>query len=611
MKQRVIIIGRNQYIGELMPYLPANAFINKFAPGCGGTMAELLGKRNSIIIVPNVPVIKGKVKKMLKDFNLEILGIHYPNNKRKQIVDYLLRDDLEFKNIMVTPESYRHLVDAFGTEEIKQKYDRHKDFFLLFDESEKIVQDVAYRQTITEPLDDFFLYKERSMISATPIVPSDYRFNQHGFEHILFKPNYDYSIDIELITTNSLLYGIREYLKSNPSDTYCFFMNSTQGILSIIKELGIENESQIFCSDDAVRKLRDKEFTQAYSELRGLKKYSFFTSRFYSAVDIDLDVKPNVVLLTDLYFAEHSIFDPATESIQAIGRFRNGINKATHITNTNPKIEYQTREMASRFLDGNFEAYQRIYTLRESSETGEANWKAYDIALNVLPFKNYVVKGTCRKDYYKVDNKLDEEMVRSYYRSEKAIIKAYKSVPHFKLTHQAVKCVSGDLERLKRSSVKGKQEIFKMVVEQLDKFQPSNKVGKFVIDNRMEVINELRRDYPEEHGAFYKYGIDKIKKAKYSLKKLEREDKGGSPSIYEQLPLINEAMRMFSTGTDLSCGSVNVKVNALKKKYNLKGTVKEILYNFFGEISDRYQRTIKDKRVWCIKLGSPKFILDS
>ena len=611
MKQRIIYIGKNQYIGDLMPYLPANAFINKFAPGCGGTMAELLAKRNSIIIVPNVPVIEGKVSKMLKDYNLEVLGIYYPNNKIKQIIDYLLRDDVEFKNIMVTPESYKYLVAAFDDKQVKLKYDRHKDFFLLFDESEKLVQDVAYRGTITEPLDEFFLYEKRSMISATPILPSDHRFNQYGFEHILFKPTYEYSIDIELITTNSLLYGIREYLKSNPSNTYCFFMNSTQGILSVIKELGIENESQIFCSDDAVRKLKRKNFTQAYSELRSLKKYSFFTSRFYSAVDIDLDVKPNVVLLTDLYFAEHSIFDPATESVQAIGRFRNGINKATHITNTNPKIEFQTREMASRFLDGNFEAYERIYTLRESSDKGEANWKAYDIALNYLPFKSYVVKDTCKKDHFKIDNKLDEEMVRSYYRNDNAIIRAYKSVSHFKLSHKTVKCVSGDLEKLKRSNVKGKQQIFKMVVAQLEQFQPNGNLGMFVIDNRMEVINELRRDYPEEHGAFYKYGTDKIKKANYSLKKLKREHKDSSPNIKEQLPLITETMKTFSTGIDLVCSSVNKKTNDLKRKYDLKGTVKEILSHFFGEISDRYQRTINGKRTWCIKLGSPKFILDS
>lgn len=605
MKTRTIYLGKGQFISDLCAFLPANAFINKKIPGCGGTTAELLCDRNSIIIVPNVPVIIGKVKKMKKGHNIDVLGVYYPFNKKRDITEYLLRGDIPYKNIMVTPESYKYLVEAFEDATIKEKINRHRDFFLLFDESEKIIQDVSYRKTITEPLNDFFLYNERSMISATPIIPSDPRFEENGFEHVVFKPKYNYSVPLHINITNNLIVTVREYLKNNINTHYCFFMNSTDGILSLIKQLKIEDESQIFCGFNSLKKLKRLKFINVSAELTPFKKYTFFTSRFYSAVDIDLEFKPDVILLTDIYFAEQSIFDPATESVQAFGRFRNGIQQATHITNINSNVEFQTREMALKYLEGSCEAYERIYTLRESSLIPSGNWDAYNLALSVLPFKNYVVEGTIKKDYFKIDNKLDEDMVKSYYSSADRLLEIYNTSLNFKITHSVTNCISGDKEKLRRSRVKGDKDLFKEVVKQLDAF--NTPPTEFWIDNRLEVINELAEAYPEFVKAYFDHGKPAIVKAAYSLKALKNiTQKKLKQERFSELPVMIDFMNLFPTNVNIPCTRFNTGMDNIKTKYGISGNNLEIMRRYYSNISDRYQIN----RAWHIKLNNPKFILN-
>ena len=87
--------------------------------------------------------------------------------------------------------------------------------------------------------------------------------------------------------------------------------------------------------------MKDAGFTNAVSSIDyPLAKYNFFTSRFYSAVDIELNVKPDILILTNLNNAVYTTVDPYTEAIQIQGRFRRmfedkqTFNSLTHITNT-------------------------------------------------------------------------------------------------------------------------------------------------------------------------------------------------------------------------------------------------------------------------------------
>ena len=119
------------------------------------------------------------------------------------------------------------------------------------------------------------------------------------------------------------------------------FINSTETIYSIMNKLDILEQSTVFCAYNSVKNLKDKKFSQVYSDWDAAKmnKYNFLTSRFFNALDIELDFQPEVFIVTDVTMATQSIIDPFTDTIQIIGRFRNGIVSASHITNTDYKFQ--------------------------------------------------------------------------------------------------------------------------------------------------------------------------------------------------------------------------------------------------------------------------------
>ncbi|NDV96737.1 hypothetical protein D0T84_17735 [Dysgonomonas sp. 521] len=395
-------INEGQFLEDVIKEIPTNTILSKTLPGLGATTLEIKSKRHSIIIEPNVPVIKGKERKHKGD----LFGV-YEGVTTDNVIDYLLQPLKEgkFKKLMTTPESFFKVIRAMNALQI----DYYKDYMLLFDECDKIIKDISYRSTIAFPIEDFFLFENKAFVSATPILPSDPRFQNQNFEVIKIKPLFDYKKKMQLVTTNNVVSVFRKLLEmcQNNNKPLCIFLNSTDTIHSIIDKFGLKEQSQVFCSKDSVDKLKqiDKSIN-AYSNLELDKKgntklfqYNFFTSRFFSAVDIDLDIQPIVVIISDLFYAKHSMIDPETEAIQIIGRFRNGVNSIIHLSNTDRKLTSKTPEQLTSYLDGCHEIYIQLKRLFQSateegcifrryppSDSGDTHPLTVQISLTKLPF---------------------------------------------------------------------------------------------------------------------------------------------------------------------------------------------------------------------------------
>jgi hypothetical protein len=316
---------KKQYIDSIIKTLPTNTYINKFLPNTGATTMEIKAERHSIIIEPNVPVIEGKEEFHNQEV-LKVIGV-YEDVTYFDIRDYL-NSGVRYKKIITTPESYPKVKSAID----KSSFNRYNDFFILLDECERVIQDCGYRNKIILPFDDFFQYKGKAMISATPLIPSDPRFNK--FKQIQIVPKFNYKKALSLVTTNSLLLSLRKYLDQNPDEHYFIFLNSTEVAASLINALDIKSDSNIYCARESVYKLKINNFENSFERItktgfkqETFRKYNFFTSRFFSAVDIKVDYKPTVIMLTDTIHAFHSTLDPITESVQILGRLRNGIKK--------------------------------------------------------------------------------------------------------------------------------------------------------------------------------------------------------------------------------------------------------------------------------------------
>ena len=515
MNTQIIQINKNengkiQYLTEVLPMIPANTILYKTLTGLGATYGELKADRNSIIIEPNVPVIVGKCNDP-KHKGDSLFGV-YEGVYTEDVIKYLEKSADKKTKILTTPESFHKVKDAFELMDM----DIYGTCFLLFDECHKIVKDADYRSDITLPFDDFFLFNEKALVSATPISFSDPRFESQKFQTIKIEPTFEYKLPIKLIHTNNVLEQLKRELDKLDT-TICFFINSTDMIHSFIKQLDIENESTVFCAKKSVEKLKSKKFKQAFEQWSKsqMKKYNFFTSRFYNALDIELEIKPTVIMISEVYFSEYSMIDPHTDAIQAIGRFRNGVNSIYHIFNTNPNLPVRTKEEVDIYLQVSKEVYNKIKTFYDCATSEEAR-NAYREALKVLPF-NKMLDKEGRENFFAIDNYVDEALLKSSYNEKEELIASYKRNPLFDLDVESAYFPFGDFERLKKeskyASLKDKR---KEVVHQLELLKG---------DDETEMIrnykNELRQADPFIYEAYEEIGKEMIESLDYSVKRIK------------------------------------------------------------------------------------------
>lgn len=503
--------GKIQYLTEVLPMIPTNTILYKTLTGLGATYGELKTDRNSIIIEPNVPVIVGKCNDPKHKEN-NLFGV-YEGVYTEDVIKYLEKSADKRIKILTTPESFQKVKDAFELMDM----DIYGTCFLLFDECHKIVKDADYRSDITLPFDDFFLFNEKALVSATPISFSDPRFEMQKFQIIRIEPAFEYKLPVSLIHTNNVLEQLKRTLDKLDATDICLFVNSTDMIYSFIKQLDIENESTVFCAKKSVEKLKNKKFKHAFEQWSKskMKKYNFFTSRFYNALDIELKIKPTVIMISDVYFSEYSMIDPHTDAIQAIGRFRNGVNRVCHIFNTNPNLPVRTEEEIGIYLQVSKEVYDKIKTFYDCATSEDAR-KAYREALKVLPF-NQMLNKDGKENFFAIDNYVDEALLKSSYNAQEKLIASYRSNRLFDLDVESAYFPFGDFERLKKeskyASLKDKR---KEVVRQLELLKG---------DDETEMIRNYKEDLRKAdsfiYEAYEEIGKEMIESLDYSVKRIK------------------------------------------------------------------------------------------
>lgn len=245
-----------------------------------------------------------------------------------------------------------------------------------------------------------------------------------------------------------------------------------------------------------------------------MKKYNWLTSRFYNALDIELEKAPTVIMLTDCYMAEFTMIDPYTDAIQIVGRFRNGVSAIYHIANTNHNLPIKSQEEIKGFINCSEEIYNNMRTFYNSASNRAAK-EAYRTALDCLPF-NRMLDIHGNKNYFTIDNYMDEELLKSSYNSPKTLEEAYSQCDSFRIHREVFNYKLGDYERLKRVnkslSLKEKR---KQIVEQLEM------LGECTTEMEMEFKRELSQADAFIVEAYDTIGKAKIESLNYSYRKIK------------------------------------------------------------------------------------------
>ena len=568
--------GRIPYLSEIIGEIPTNTIFCKTLTGLGATYTEIKSKRHSIIVEPNVSTIESKESDP-KHRGDNICPI-YGEKKVDSIIRYIIESEGKFMKFLTTPESFHKIKSAF--EDLDMIGNLYDDCFILFDECHKIIQDADYRKTIHLPLTDFFKFKQRAMVSATPIKLSDERFN--NFTLLTINPQFDFRQELKVIFTNNTLADFREVISNLKGTTACIFLNSTEAIYSLMESTNIMGNSVVFCSDESVAKLKTYKFNRAYSKfnVEKMAQFNFFTSRFYAGMDIIMNEQPGLILFSDLFLVSHTMLDPHTDIPQIIGRFRNGINSVTHITNSVNGHVYVSRDDILREIEILEHSYNR--DKREYETTDNVSGKrAYKRLIDSSPFTQYL-DSDGKKSYSAIDNYINDNLTKNLYLSADSLQREYSFdemlIRRFQTTvinhHYRV----GEADRLaikRKSSTLSKR---KAITAMWDRFYPIESE----VDS--EFVEMCRKEDSLIVEALELTSSEKVKATRYSapkLKELIRDAKRQSPQVTE---LVRDN---FHVGNKYTLSDVKTKLKEIFSQCGLptQGITAQTLHLYFKCVS--------------------------
>lgn len=511
----------DQYLTDVLEQIPTDIILYKTITGLGATYSELKAARHSIVIEPNVPVIKGKCKSP-KHKNDNLFGI-YEGITLENVIKYIQSSKGKWLKILTTPESFPKVKDAF----LEVGISMYDTCFCLIDEAHKAVKDVDYRTNIVLPMDDFFQFKGKALVSATPLKFSDPRFEEYGFKTLKIEPTYDCSKLVNIKPCNNVIMELRDVISLFPALTdwsedksyFIFITNSIDLIYSIMTRLKVLDRSSVFCAPKSMDKLRQNKFIRCYDEWDkdNMRQYNFFTSRFFNAFDIELDVKPYLMMVTDVYFAEQTALDPFSDVIQIIGRFRNGVTSIEHITNVNYDLPQRSEEELCSFMDTSENVYETLRKFYDAAPNKGAR-EAYRAAMESLPF-NRMLDRNGHKNWFAIDNYVNDALVIGYYHDNKSLHAAYLqhddilNALMWVTNYHFVDDESFKVRReLKAMSVKDKR---KAIVKELQL------LGNCYSEQEREFKAELRKADPFIVKAYEMLGADGIEELDYSYTKIK------------------------------------------------------------------------------------------
>ena len=541
----MITLTKGQYLSDVMDEIPTDCIVSKRIPGCGATTLELNTVRRSIIIVPNVPVILSKSAKYPN-----LLGV-YEGVGVNKVIEYIASNVVH--KIMTTPESFGKVKSACE----KLGINIYTNFFLLMDECHQLITDVDYRIDIVMPMNDFFMFKRKAMVSATPIEFSDPRFEENLFYTIDIEADYDYRQEITVTHTYNIAKAIEEYLEKH-SGTVCFFINSVTEIYSLMKQFDLVSESAVYCAPKSRIKLKNEyNFFNAYSEWtpNTMKRLNFFTGRFFTAFDLELDYKPDLVMVTDPYTSEYTILDIDTDCIQICGRFRNGITSATHIFRANPDCIVKSRKQIEWEISAHEFVYETINTLYNSAETRESRF-AFGEALETLPFRKFQYPDFT-KNWFAIDNEINAVLAKGRYKSRTSIMEWYMECHFFKPTFLPCEYNEGDINLKLIKAARSVKDRRRKMIGLLSNIEDPTSEYALDFKNEMRKIDSFIVD------AYEVLGKERIEEVKYNQKKMREDiilaERKGNKVVrliknkfsvggyYLNETIVNEITRIFDT----------------------------------------------------------------
>lgn len=304
MKNLKLTADTVKYLSEVISELPSNCIFNKGMTGCGGSYLELHSKRNSVILVPTIELVKNKTEAGIQPI--------YGAIKDSAIKQYL-NSDVPYKKILGTYDSIIRIIKLLNP----------KEYFLLIDEYHVLFNSYVFRdEAIKNVLNHYKDFNSFCFMSATPLEDLCILKELEDIDRVTLEWKNSTPVKINIVdtyfTTNEL-FNLFENESSKVN--WHIFLNSVGTIRQIVPKL--DDSYKVVCS--AINKKKTTVKLNYGSTLDAPKKYNFYTSCSFEGCDI-YDKYGKTVIVCDTNIAT-TILDISTLIRQICGRLRDSIYK--------------------------------------------------------------------------------------------------------------------------------------------------------------------------------------------------------------------------------------------------------------------------------------------
>ena len=504
-------IKKGDFINKAFKSIPSNSIIDKGKCGIGGTTMEIEENRSSIIIVPNISIIKAKTKdhKVLFGFYGEISNAE---------LEVYLKSKLEDKGdikIMVTPEGLARIIEV----SFKCGLDIYEKCFLLFDEVHSVITEGEYRKDISEAFQYFFKFNDKAVISATPLSFTDPRFKTMDYHEIKVDEEKG---KVHLLYTSNVIKSASKFLidKSGISKRFHIFLNSVYLINEVVNLLP-NKDIAICCAENKDNKIKlgnNAEYMVDPVEDEKFRKYNFYTTKYFEGWDLfDDDCSVVYVSSTDI---KHTCLDIDTKVRQAFGRLRENQPKfKIHISDFlgkeenvdihkvyNDTLEDRIKDI-EYYNDGiRRERFGLISNLKDEIE---------EIA-------DFTDQGYAELNYFKQDAFINAEKAKLQYRSLDSLEEAWKRNEYdIKMYKYDSVFSEKDLKILENNRT-SRNEKLKIVVSKIHEYEVKKRKGVISFD-REEDIESYKKEFAEFNEFYSLLRYEKIAEMDFNYINVKKE----------------------------------------------------------------------------------------
>jgi hypothetical protein len=285
-----------------------------------------------------------------------------------------------------------------------------------------------------------------------------------------------------------------------------------------MSQLEILNNATVYCAPKSCGKLKEHGFTNAYDVWSAdtMKQYNFFTGRFYTAFDLELEQeKPDLLMITDPHLSPYTILDVDTDCIQICGRFRKGISSATHIYRTNEEIIAKTKEQLEWEISAHEFAYQTVQTLYNSADSKKGRY-AFGEALETMPFRKYLYPNLT-KNWFAIDNAINDKLVEARYKYRGQVKFWYNDCHYFIPTFEDKPYNKHDEKLRMVESARSTKDKRRRMVQFLSELEGVDS------EYAMDFVNEIRKIDPFIVEAFERLRKERIEELEYNQRAIAEE----------------------------------------------------------------------------------------